>query len=178
MKSILALCCLFSLLNCASSTYFKPIYEPIKDKISIQSPEKCLGRFLGMFSQRPCIQLTMDKDNTTGEIRSFVKYTYGILDLEIPLGMAFRIDEVYYLVKKINTDYSELTQVVGELPPEAVKAFLNSKKVSFSYSTKIKTSNFELSDSDLNAWKDDFQKMNTTLQKEGRMDIHREYFKK
>jgi hypothetical protein len=120
----------------------------------------------------------MDKDNTTGEIRSFVKYTYGILDLEIPLGMAFRIDEVYYLVKKINTDYSELTQVVGELPPEAVKAFLNSKKVSFSYSTKIKTSNFELSDSDLNAWKDDFQKMNTTLQKEGRMDIHREYFKK
>ncbi len=120
----------------------------------------------------------MEKDNTTGEVRNFIKYTYGILDLEIPLGMAFKIDDVYYLVKKINTDYSELTQVVGELPPESMKAFMGSKKVTFSYSTKIKTSNFELSDSDLNHWKEDIQKMNSILQKEGKMDIYREFFKK
>lgn len=85
-------------------------------------------------------------NNLNAEKKFFLDYHLDMLDTDLPVGISVNIDGVYYNLKKVSTDYSEILKIESELNSDVISKMNSAKNnLSFSYSNRKDTFNFALS---------------------------------
>lgn len=159
-------------LSCASAPTYKVTPEPTLEQSSAISEEICLDRLL-FISKRPCVYFKGERDNATGNVQYYLLYEMGTFEVDLPIGVSLKLGEIWYNLKKANTDYSDTIVVSSSIPTEVLPKIGESKKISISYTNRKGTMNFELRDSSVNKFQTSLSKLIRALESEPKLNIQK-----
>jgi hypothetical protein len=126
------------------------IPEPTLGQISVESPNVCLKWNWHPFcveSKPNSINIVGIISNSTLEKKYYLDYYIDSFDADIPVGISLRVGPVYYQLKKIHTDYTDILKIRSELPLDFVDLLIKSNdSMMLSYSNRKDTMNIDFSD--------------------------------
>jgi hypothetical protein len=114
-----------------------------------------------------------ERDNTTGNVQYYLLYEMGTFEVDLPIGVSLKLGEIWYNLKKANTDYSDTIVVSSSIPTEVLPKIGESKKISISYTNRKGTMNFELRDSSVNKFQTSLSKLIRALESEPKLNIQK-----
>ncbi len=135
------------LVHCNS---FQVIPEPNLEQVTVKSETICTEfTWYWPFCTRGKAKSLMIKgiyNNITGEKKYYLDYHLSMLDTDLPVGLSINLDGIYYNLKKVSTDYTEIVKLESEINAEVISKINSSKNnFAFSYSNRKDTLNFALS---------------------------------
>ncbi|GBF48948.1 hypothetical lipoprotein [Leptospira ryugenii] len=136
-----------------------------------ESDALCLKSYLYFFSGKPCVSIRGEKDNNTGSVQYYIKYEIGSFDVDLPLGLSVKLGDVWYNLRKSNTNYSDTITVSAVLNPEELLAFTAANKVEIAYTNRARTDHYQLSETQTKSLKDSFVRIQRLLESEKKMQI-------
>jgi hypothetical protein len=167
----LVLLLIISFASCGKSSSLEVIPEPVVDQISVSSPEICLDSYVWIISANPCLSLKGEKDNTRLNSRIRLIYEVDRFDVEFPVGLSLKLDNTYYNLIRVGTEYGSSLQLVSELPEGLVPTILGAKEISISYTNRKDTFNTKLSSSQAEKFKEYLKNIREALDKEPKLQI-------
>lgn len=146
-SQVVFLSVLISLVSCNS---FQVIPEPNLEQVTVKSETICTEfTWYLPFCTRGKPKSLMIKgiyNNITGEKKYYLNYHLDMLDTDLPVGLSMNLDGIYYNLKKVSTDYTEIVKLESEMNAEVISKINSSKNnFTFSYSNRKDTLNFALS---------------------------------
>ncbi|HMV42538.1 MAG TPA: hypothetical protein PK079_21440 [Leptospiraceae bacterium] len=138
------------LFQCSS---VQVIPEPNLDQVTVKSEPVCtVFTWYWPFCTQGRAKSFLIKgiyNNSTGEKKYFLDYHLDMLDTDLPVGISVYLDGVYYNLKKVSTDYSDILKIESEINLDLISKMNSAKNnFSFSYSNRKETHNFTLSSGD------------------------------
>lgn len=163
--------CFWSVVTC-SSTAYKVVPEPTLEQQTAVSEETCLRSFL-FFDRRPCVYFKAEKDNSTNTIQYSLVYEIGTFDVDLPLGVSLKLGDVWFNLRKTNTDYSDTILVGSALPADLIPKIGESSSVVISYTNRKGTMNYPLSLSSVKRFQSSLSKLVRSIEPEPKMTIQK-----
>jgi hypothetical protein len=166
-------CLLFGLLSaCKTAPTYKVTAEPTLEQSSAVSEEVCLDSFL-FVSKRPCIYFRGEKDNQTGSVQYYLLYEMGTFEVDLPIGVSIKLGDVWYNLKKSNTDYSDTIVVSSSVTGDLIPKIGESKSIQVSYTSRKGTTNFQLKDATVSRFQSSLSKLIRALESEPKLIIQK-----
>ena len=115
--------------------------------------------------KRDCI----DQSNYTKDRHKYL----DSYDVGLPVGVSLKVDNDYYKLKKVATDYTSTLKIKSEISPKVMKRILSSNSIMVSYSNNTETKNIELSSGDKKDLVEQIKEVKTKLDAQSRMSIYK-----
>ncbi|MCB1192160.1 MAG: hypothetical protein H7A23_08715 [Leptospiraceae bacterium] len=145
-KKLFMICFLCLIIWRCSSVAVTP--EPTIDQISIQSEPICIVFSLNPFCYRGksnSLYVTGIMENKSLKKFIYLEYFLDSYDVGLPVGVSLKLDNDYYKLKKVATDYTSTLKITSEMSQQVVDKILSANVIMVSYSNNSETKNIELS---------------------------------
>lgn len=161
------------LIRCSSVDV---IPEPTIDQISVESESVCIAYSLSLnpfcYRGKPnSLLVTGVMENKTLKKFMYIDYFLDSYDVGLPVGVSLKVDNDYYKLKKVATDYTSTLKVKSEISNKVIDRILSAKSIMVSYSNNTETKNIELSSGDRKDLVEQIKEVQTKLNKQSRMSI-------
>lgn len=157
---------------CKTAPTYKVTPEPTLEQSSALSEEVCLDSFL-LVPKRPCISFRGEKDNQTGAVQYYLLYEMGTFEVDLPIGVSLKLGDVWYNLKKSNTDYSDTIVISSSIAGDLVPKIGESKSIQVSYTSRKGTTNFQLKDAAVGKFQSSLSKLIRALESEPKLIIQK-----
>nr|WP_207767192.1 hypothetical protein [Leptospira adleri] len=135
--------CVFLLsgISCSSANVIQTP-EPALEQVLFHSAPLCPGFHLFCFQgDTKSMNFRGVYKNSSGEKSLFLDYFLSSFEVSFPIGVAVKLDGVWYNLRKVGTDYSDSMRISSSIPAEVADKILNAKEIVFSFSSREKTTN-------------------------------------
>ncbi|WP_427854349.1 hypothetical protein [Leptospira tipperaryensis] len=132
---------LFTGISCSSTSVLQTP-EPALEQVLFHSEPLCPGFHL-FCSQGDTKSMNFRGvfKNSSGEKSLFLDYYLSSFEVSFPIGVSLKLDGTWYNLRKVGTDYSDSMRISSLIPTELVDRILNAKEITFSFSSREKTTN-------------------------------------
>lgn len=83
--------------------------------------------------------------NPSSEKTIYLDYFLSSFEVSFPIGVSLKLDGTWFNLRKVGTDYSDSMRISSLVPPDVADKILNAKEITFSFSSREKTTNQILS---------------------------------
>ncbi|TGK25250.1 hypothetical protein [Leptospira stimsonii] len=140
--SSLIFCAAFLTGISCSSTSVIQTPEPSLEQVLFHSAPLCPGIHL-FCSQGDTKSMNFRGvyKNAGGEKSIFLDYYLSSFEVSFPIGVSLKLDGVWYNLRKVGTDYSDSMRISSAIPTDVADRIFQAKEITFSFSSREKTSN-------------------------------------
>lgn len=164
---------LFLIANCRSTQL---IHEPNLDRIIVKSKAVCIAFSLNPFcyeGKSNSLMIHGSLNNSTGAKKYVLDYYLDNFDSDLPVGVSLKIDDKYYVLPRLGTDYSDFLKISSELKDDVVKKFDGTKSLEISYSNRRDTKNIVFSRGERDSFQQIIKDVVEQIDKTQKMEIVR-----
>ncbi|WP_205872841.1 hypothetical protein [Leptospira kmetyi] len=79
--------------------------------------------------------------NPSSEKTLYLDYFLSSFEVSFPIGVSLKLDGTWFNLRKVGTDYSDSMRISSLVPPDVAEKILNAKEITFSFSSREKTTN-------------------------------------
>ncbi|RHX94003.1 hypothetical protein DLM76_13595 [Leptospira yasudae] len=129
-----------------SSESIRQTPEPALEQVLFHSDPLCPG-FHVFCSQGDTKSLTFRGvyKNPNGEKTVYLDYFLSSFEVSFPIGVSLKLDGTWFNLRKVGTDYSDSMRISSLVPADVSEKILAAKEITFSFSSREKTTNQLLS---------------------------------
>ncbi|MBM9577230.1 hypothetical protein JWG45_08705 [Leptospira sp. 201903070] len=165
-------CVLFFLgISCSSASVLQTP-EPALEQILFHSDPLCPGfHFLCSQGDTKSMNFRGVFKNSSGEKTLFLDYYLSSFEVSFPIGVSIQLDGTWYNLRKVGTDYSDSMRISSSIPSELVDRILKAKEITFSFSSREKTSNQLFSSRDASRFQALLKNLKEKLDAQSKLNI-------
>ncbi len=97
----------------------------------------------------------------------------GTFEVDLPIGVSIKLGDVWYNLKKSNTDYSDTIVVSSSVTGDLIPKIGESKSIQVSYTSRKGTTNFQLKDATVVRFQSSLSKLIRALESEPKLIIQK-----
>ncbi|EKO78617.1 MULTISPECIES: hypothetical protein [Leptospira] len=136
---------LFTGIGC-SGDFVRRTPEPALEQVLFNSDSLCPGFHLFCsVGDAKSLSFRGVFKNTTSEKSIFLDYYFSSFEVGFPVGVSLRLDGTWFNLRKAGTDYSDSFRISSFVPAEIADKIVHAKEITFSFSSREKTTNQFLS---------------------------------
>lgn len=130
--------------NCSSSMEGL-VREPVLEQVTFISDEICLDSYFWIIPANPCLVVKGIKENSTGKLEYQIIYRLSTWDVEFPIGLSLGLDNEYFNLYKVGTEYGSTLELISSLPSNLLPRIQSAGEIIVSYTNRRETRNSILS---------------------------------
>ncbi|EPE86227.1 hypothetical protein [Leptospira noguchii] len=120
--------------------------EPALEQVVFHSESFCYGfHFFCSEGDSKSLNFRGVFKNLNSEKTIFLDYYLSSFEVSFPIGVSLRLDGTWFNLRKVGTEYSDSVKISSTVSAEVADKILQTKEIIFSFSSREKTANQNLS---------------------------------